>query len=108
MTTLFSGGLVFDGIGNLLENHGVLVDGQKISRIAPLGEFEGFNGEKVDTSDGTLLPGLIDCHVHIVYSGEADPKSHLLKLKPGQIVINALENAQNTLRNGITLSLIHI
>jgi len=102
MKTLYSGGLVFDGIGNLLENHGVLVDGQKISRIAPLGDFEGFSGEKVDTSDGTLLPGLIDCHVHIVYNGEADPKSHLLKLKPGQIVINALENAQNTLRNGIT------
>ena len=102
MTTLYSGGLVFDGIGNLLEKHGVLVDGQKISRIAPLGEFEGFVDEKVDTSDGTLLPGLIDCHVHIVYSGEADPKSHLLKLKPGQIVINALENAQKTLRNGIT------
>ena len=97
MTTLYSGGLVFDGIGNLLENHGVLVDGQKISRVAPLGEFEGFSGEKVDTSDGTLLPGLIDCHVHMVYGGEADPKSQLLKLGPGQIVINALENAQKTL-----------
>ena len=102
MRKLYSGGLVFDGIGNLLEQHGVLVDGQKISRIAPLGEFEGFSDEKVDTSDGTLLPGLIDCHVHIVYSGEADPKSHLLKLRPGQIVINALENAQKSLRNGIT------
>ena len=102
MSILYSGGLVFDGIGNMFENHGVLVDGQKISGIAPLGDFEGFSGEKFDTSDGTLLPGLIDCHVHIVYSGEADPKSHLLKLKPGQIVINALENAQKTLRNGIT------
>ena len=91
MTTLYSGGLIFDGIGNLLEKHGVLVDGQKISRIAPLGEFEGFNGEKVDTSDGTLLPGLIDCHVHMVYGGEADPKSHLLKLGPGQIVITRLK-----------------
>ncbi len=102
MATLYSGGLVFDGCGNTLENHGVLVDGQKISRVAPLGEFEGYSGEKVDTSSGTLLPGLIDCHVHLVYSGEADPKSHLLKLGPGQIVINALENAQKTLRSGIT------
>ena len=102
MSILYSGGLVFDGIGNMFENHGVLVDGQKISGIAPLGDFEGFSGEKGDTSEGTLLPGLIDCHVHIVYSGEADPKSHLLKLKPGQIVINALENAQKTLLNGIT------
>ena len=68
MTTLYSGGLVFDGKGNLQENKGVLVDGQKISKVAPCEEFEGFSGEKVDTSGGTLLPGLIDCHVHLVYS----------------------------------------
>jgi len=92
MTTLYSGGLVFDGKGNLKENQGVLVDDQKISKVAPCGEFEGFSGDKVDTSGGTLLPGLIDCHVHLVYCGEADPKSRLLNLKPGQIVMNAFEN----------------
>jgi len=102
MTTLYSGGLVFDGKGNLLENHGVLVDGERISRIAPIGEFEGYSSEKIDTSTGTLLPGLIDCHVHLVYCGEADPKTSLLKLGPGQIVMNAFENAQKTIRSGIT------
>ena len=102
MSTLYSGGLVFDGKGNLQENQGVLVDDQKISKVAPCEEFEGFSGEKVDTSGGTLLPGLIDCHVHLVYCGEADPKSRLLNLKPGQIVMNAFENAQKTLRSGVT------
>jgi len=97
MTTLYSGGLVFDGKGNLQENKGVLVDDQKISKVAPCGEFDGFSGDKVDTSGGTLLPGLIDCHVHLVYSGEADPKSRLLNLKPGQIVMSAFENAQKNL-----------
>ena len=96
MKTLYIGGLVFDGIGNLLEDHGVLVDGERISKIAPSREFEGYIGEKIDTSSGTLLPGLIDCHVHLVYCGEADPKSSLLKLGPGQIVMKAFENAQNT------------
>ena len=102
MSTLYSGGLVFDGKENLLENHGVLVDDQKISKVAPCVEFEGFSDETVDTTGGTLLPGLIDCHVHLVYSGEADPKSRLLSLKPGQVVMNAFENAQKTLRNGVT------
>ncbi len=102
MSTLYSGGLVFDGKGNLQENQGVLVDDQKISKVASCGEFEGFSGDKVDTSSGTLLPGLIDCHVHLVYCGEADPKSLLLNLKPGQIVMNAFENAQKTLRSGVT------
>ncbi len=102
MKTLYIGGLVFDGIGNLLEDHGVLVDGERISKIAPSSEFEGYSGEKTDTSGGTLLPGLIDCHVHLVYCGEADPKSSLLKLGPGQIVMNAFENAQKTLSSGVT------
>ena len=102
MTLLFSGGLIFDGNGNLLENHGVLIEDDRISKVAPCGEFEGFNGERVDTSGGTLMPGLIDCHVHLVYCGEADPKSHLLNLNPGQIVMNAFENAQNTLNSGVT------
>ena len=46
MTTLYTGGLVFDGIGNLLEDHGVLVDGERISKIAPSNEFEGYSGRK--------------------------------------------------------------
>jgi imidazolonepropionase-like amidohydrolase len=102
MKTLYSGGLVFDGSGNLLENHGVLIDGERISSIAPIGDFEGYSGEIIDTSGGTLLPGLIDCHVHLVYCGEADPKSSLLKLGPGQIVMTAFENAQQTLSSGVT------
>ncbi len=102
METLYSGGLIFDENGNLKENYGILVVEEKISKIKPISYFEGFNGNKIDASGCTILPGLIDCHVHLVYSGEADPKSHLLKLKPGQIVMNALENAQKTLRNGIT------
>ena len=94
MKTLYSGGLIFDETGNLKENHGILVEEEKISKIKPISYFEGFNENKIDISGCTVLPGLIDCHVHLVYSGEADPKSHLLKLSPGQIVMNALENAQ--------------
>ena len=102
MTTLYSGGLVFDGNGNLLEKHGVLVDGERISEVAPNGEFESFSNERIDTSGGTLMPGLIDCHVHLVYCGGADPRSDLLKLGTGKIVMNAFHNAQNTLNSGVT------
>ena len=84
------------------ENHGVLVEGEKILKIGPVSDFEGFSDRKVDTSGCTILPGLIDCHVHLVYSGENDPKSYLLKMSPGKIVMKALENAQNTLMNGVT------
>ena len=63
MSTLYSGGLVFDGDGNISEGQGVLVDGDKITRVAPVGEFAGFDGVKVDTSGGTLLPEIGRAHV---------------------------------------------
>ena len=46
MTILFSGGLVFDGEGAMLDDHGVAVDGGRIVRLAPLGEFDGFDEYK--------------------------------------------------------------
>ncbi|MDE0808703.1 MAG: amidohydrolase family protein [Alphaproteobacteria bacterium] len=102
MPVLFDGGLVFDGTGRMLLEHGVMVDGDSIVAVAPSAEFSGHDGLRVDTSGGTLLPGLIDCHVHLVYGGEADPGAVQGKLTDGQITIKALENAQATLAGGIT------
>lgn len=101
MQTLYSGGLVFDGSGSLLDGHGVLVDAERIERVAPVAEFDGFAGERVDFTGSTLLPGLIDCHVHLLFSGEADPFLRFER-PPGEIVLKGLENAQATLRGGIT------
>ena len=101
MATLFSGGLIFDG-NELFEDHAVLVDDGIISRCAPTSEFVGCDAVLVDTSGNTLLPGLFDCHVHLVFSGSPDPFQELTKLSAGGITIKALENAQSTLLGGIT------
>ena len=82
MATLFSGGLIFDG-NELLEDHAVLVDDGIISRCAPTSEFVGCDAVLVDTTGNTLLPGLYDCHVHLVFSGSADPFQELIKLSAG-------------------------
>jgi len=102
MTTLFTGGLVFDGRGKLLDGQAVLVEDGNIARVASRGEFDGFAGDTVDTADGTLLPGLTDCHVHLCYQGGADPVTALSKLKPGAIALLALQHAQLSMRRGIT------
>jgi imidazolonepropionase-like amidohydrolase len=100
--TLYAGGLIFDGVDQLLENHAVLVSGDRIQDLAPVGQFEGFSGARVDTSGGTLLPGLIDCHVHLIYGGEGDPKAKVSLARPGDLVMKALERAQDSLRAGVT------
>jgi imidazolonepropionase-like amidohydrolase len=99
---LFKGGLVFDGTGARLEGQGVLVEGGRIARIAPQGEFDGYAGDTVDTGGATLMPGLIDCHVHLVYSGHPDPGAVLRKQTPAEITLTALENAQKCLAGGVT------
>ena len=84
MAALFSGGLIFDG-NELLENHAVLVDDGIISKCAPTSEFVGCDAVLVDTTGNTLLPGLFDCHVHLVFSGSADPFQELTKLSAGGV-----------------------
>ena len=101
MTTLYSGGLVFDG-ASLLTDHAVLVDGARIEQVAPSAEFSGFEGSRVDTAGGTLLPGLFDCHVHLVFTGDADPFKKLDTMAPGEVTMLALQNAQATLAGGVT------
>ena len=101
MQTLFTGGWVFTG-QQLLHDHAVLIDQDQIVRLAPNTEFDGFSGQRHDTTGCTLLPGLIDCHVHLCYAGEPDPGTAADKLRPGELAIRCLENAQQSLRGGIT------
>ena len=100
--TLFIGGLVFDGLGKTQAGHGVLVQDGRIARVAPAAEFEGYAGRKVDTAGMTLMPSLADCHVHLVYTGGPDPNAQMNKQGPAQITLTALENAQASLRGGVT------
>ena len=102
MACLFKGGLIFDGKDQLYEDHGVLVEGDRIQDLAPVSDFDGFTGEIIDSAGATLMPGLSDCHVHLCFQGGADPFTTLSKQSPGQITLIALTNARQALRRGIT------
>ena len=102
MKTLFSSGKVFDGENAPVEGHGVLIEGGKVLRLAPEDEFAGFEGTRVDTAGGTLLPGLIDCHVHLISDGDADVGGALEKAPPGKLAMNIVCNALSSLAGGIT------
>jgi imidazolonepropionase-like amidohydrolase len=62
MRTVFSGGRVFDGTGSPVAEADVAIDGDRITEVGP--NLEG--DETIDVSGKTLLPGMFDCHVHIV------------------------------------------
>ncbi|KZC97408.1 metal-dependent hydrolase family protein [Oceanibaculum pacificum] len=102
MTMLFVGATIIDGTGKSLKDHALLVQDGKIARIAPAGEFTGYDGAKVDAKGMSLLPGLIDCHVHLCMGAEGNPSVFMQSSRPDQITMRALEHAQITLRGGTT------
>tara|TARA_R110002072_G_scaffold4706_20_gene32947 strand:- start:160 stop:1356 length:1197 start_codon:yes stop_codon:yes gene_type:complete len=102
VATLFSGGLIFDGKGKLREGLAVLVEDDRIAKVGPAADFEGFAGNKVDTKGATLLPGLVDCHVHLTMTGSNDPGADRTKMQDGEISMLTLFQAQETLRGGVT------
>ncbi len=101
MTTLISGGRLFDGDRELAD-HGVMIDNGKIARVAPIAEFSGYAGPRIDAKGCTVLPGLIDCHVHMLMGAEGNPGVVLEKLLPGEIVMRGFLHMQQTLAGGIT------
>src|ERR1700741_5633907 len=101
MTTLYSGGRLFDGEREI-DGHGLLEEKGRIRRIAPIGEFAGFAGARVDTTGGTLIPGLIDCHVHSLSGAEGNPGAAQDRLSAAQIAVRGMEFMRATLEGGVT------
>ncbi len=63
--TVLSGGRVFDGTGSAIADADVVIADGMIADVGP-----GLDGDdQVDISGLTVLPGLFDCHVHVMMSG---------------------------------------
>ena len=96
--TLFHGGDLFDGTGAAPRPADVVVDGDRIVSVGAPGTGDG--DHDVDLTGHTLLPGLFDCHVHVIFSGfdvlraMQQPFSYRFFL--------AARNLEATLRAGIT------
>ena len=104
MKTLFSGGLMFDGEAPPVSGLDVLVENGRIAAVQPADNFAGFDGRRIDIAGMTLMPGLIDCHVHLTFGAEQQQRlvATFLQSSPSELALRALENAQATLRGGIT------
>lgn len=61
-------GTIIDGTGrDPIPNGGVIIADGRIVAVGPLDSLSGWrDGTQIDAAGGTILPGLIDCHVHVV------------------------------------------
>jgi imidazolonepropionase-like amidohydrolase len=67
-TFLIRGARIFTGAGKVIESGSVLVKGGKIAEVYT-GAAPEQKGDVVEAAGKTLLPGLIDIHVHLGASG---------------------------------------
>jgi imidazolonepropionase-like amidohydrolase len=90
-------GTLIDGKGGVTQNAVVVVEGSRIARIG--GEPKG---TVHDLSRLTVLPGLIDTHVHISSHFGKDGRYTNEGETPAQFILYAMENAYLTLMAGFT------
>lgn len=102
METLYSGGLLFDGDQDRGADMGVLVNAGRIVKVAPSAEFGAYTGKRIDTTGMTLLPGLIDRHVHMCSTAHPEFANAILSRPLSELSLQALNMAQDTLRGGVT------
>jgi imidazolonepropionase-like amidohydrolase len=58
--------------------------------------------EELDIDGGIVLPGLIDMHVHLVWSGGPDPAADTNSIGKNLTLLVAYSNALRSLKSGIT------
>ncbi|MGI8788676.1 MAG: amidohydrolase family protein [Pyrinomonadaceae bacterium] len=102
-----AGRLIDTRNGKVLENQGILIEGQKIKAVGALKDMPIPAGAKtIDLSNATVLPGLADCHTHVLLQGDItaeDYDEQLLKESIPYRTIRATMAARTGLMNGFTV-----
>src|SRR6056297_3873205 len=101
--TYIHAGQLFDGTGNdLRENVTIIINGNSIEGVEN-GFLElGDETMLIDLSNNTVLPGLIDLHVHL--EGETNPNRYLetFTMDPEERALRSVMFARRTLEAGFT------
>src|SRR5262245_31461313 len=100
-TLVLTGALLFEGTdAEPVRGRSVVLENGRISGIVDDAKLP--RGTRVDLSGCTLLPGLINCHVHLCLGAEADPTRPLREESLAVTAIKAAVRARQTLDAGVT------
>lgn len=80
----------------------VIVRNGLVERVERVGAQIPQDAQILDLSDSFVLPGLIDCHVHLSMEFTADVRLRNLEESDADRTVRALENAHKTLMAGFT------
>jgi imidazolonepropionase-like amidohydrolase len=93
---------LFDGTSDaLIPDPLVLIDGAIIVAVGS-GVPAPENADVTDLGGATLLPGLVDSHIHLAFDASPDPVGELAKRSDEQVVEAMTRAARTALRGGVT------
>ena len=94
---------IIDGCGEVQARGFVVIEGNRIVEVGKGPGPSKKNGhEAIDLDGRCLLPGMIDCHVHLCIDGSADPMQSMQKDSPVMITLKAARHAHLSLLAGVT------
>jgi imidazolonepropionase-like amidohydrolase len=98
---ILRGATVVDGTGRApVRGLAVVVEGDRIAAVVDADRAPA--GRVLELDGLTLLPGLINCHVHLCLGGEPDPVRPLREEPVALTALKALVRARQTLEAGVT------
>jgi imidazolonepropionase-like amidohydrolase len=94
---------IIDGTGRTIERATVIVRGTTIAAVGSDRDLSLPPGAtKIDGRGLTLLPGLIDCHVHLCLGGEPDVVEAIAQETPTLTLLKSSQAARQSLEAGFT------
>ena len=100
--TAFTNGKIFIGDGQVIDSGTVVIENELISQVESGAAAPPPDAEVIDLMGNMLLPGMIDCHIHICYDGSNDPFTNRQGKSVADITLISAQHARNTIMNGVT------
>ena len=105
MTTAVHGGALIDPVRGDVVRGGatVLIEDGRIAARGPRAQVHvPADAIQVDAGDLTLLPGLIDCHVHLCAEGTGLDMAEWVMTPPSQMIFQSVPACRATVEAGFT------